>query len=117
MRFPHNLDIYKKTVVKNAVGQKKPTWTFSKNIKCSFTPKSDSRSFRRASITQENSEDFNIFMPSIDLDIDDRLMNIKDRFGNIIYIGPFEIIEIWKQPGFSGKVHHLSITIREVIEQ
>ena len=45
-----------------------------------------------------------------------RILNVKDRYGNILETGPLEITEIEKKTSFSGKLHHILITARRVVE-
>jgi hypothetical protein len=45
-----------------------------------------------------------------------RIQNIVDRYGNVIEAGPVEIINIHKQTGLNGKVRHVLLTCRKVVE-
>jgi hypothetical protein len=46
-----------------------------------------------------------------------RVLNIKDRYGNVLETGPFEIITIQAKYGWNGKKHHLLVSMRSVVEQ
>lgn len=113
MQLRHRADIYTKSVTTNAAGQKKPSWTASQtNVHCQFIPRF---ALTRVSPTFEEREVVNIFF-SEEVSYDDRIYNIKDRKGNVIEAGPFEVVSVLKQPGFSGKVHHYVVQVRRVIE-
>lgn len=46
----------------------------------------------------------------------DQVINISDRYGNIIEAGPLEIIGIKKYAGFDGKLHHHRLRTRKMKE-
>jgi hypothetical protein len=46
-----------------------------------------------------------------------RILNIKDRYGNVLETGPYEIITIQAKYGWNGKKHHLLASLRLVVEQ
>lgn len=115
LRLNHRADIHSKTTVTNAAGQKKPTWTASAtSVKCIFVAR---YAMVRTSPTYEERETINFFFPNdTTINYDSRIYNVKDRLGNVLDAGPFEIIAIIKQPGFTGKLHHYFVTARRVIE-
>jgi hypothetical protein len=46
-----------------------------------------------------------------------RVFNMKDRYGNILETGPFEIITVQAKYGWNGKKNHLMVSMRTVVEQ
>ena len=45
-----------------------------------------------------------------------RIRNVVDKYGNVIEVGPVEIINIHKQIGLNGKVRQVLLTCRKVVE-
>jgi hypothetical protein len=41
---------------------------------------------------------------------------VVDKYGNVIEVGPVEIVNIHKQIGFNGKVRQVLLTCRKVVE-
>jgi hypothetical protein len=50
------------------------------------------------------------------IDYQYRVQNIKDRYGNTMEVGPFEIVSIQPKFGWNGKKHHITAVIRKVVE-
>lgn len=111
----HRSDLYIKSTVVNSAGQKSPTWTLSSSdIKCHYVPRS---SDTRTSPTQEEWDDIWMMFPAdCGITYQHRIYNIHDKFGNVIEAGPLEVNGLLRQPGFSGRVHHIAVKVRRVVE-
>ena len=118
LKFPNRADIYDKTTVTTESGQKKPTYTVETSaVKCQWAPRYPRYGLTRVNPTYEQTEVINMFFPGdIELTYDKRIYNVTDRVGNEVDPGPFEIVAIIKQPGWTGKIHHYLITVQRVIE-
>jgi hypothetical protein len=117
LRFYHTCNIYGRVVSINDAGQKISSFPLlQSSMPCAFQTIS---SERRVAPYVDNVDEFQIIVPhpfqSL-ISYQGRIENIKDRYGNVIENGPFEIIQIEKKTGFNGKVHHVIVTIRLVVE-
>lgn len=117
-RWVNKCDILTKTTVVSSTGQKTPTYAISSlKQKCIFAPRFSTIDKTRVGPTYEGREDLILQLPGdVSIDYTKQIENIRDRKGNIFEIGPFEIVQIIRQPGFYGQVHHIFVTIRRVIE-
>lgn len=117
LRFEHFADVYKRTVVVNDAGQKYATFVIERaSMPCTYQAVS---SERRIAPYIDNVDEFQLIIPHLysdDISYEGRIQNIRDRYGNSILDGPFEITRISKRTGFNGKVHHIIATIRLVVE-
>jgi hypothetical protein len=114
--FPHKMDIYTKTITTSAAGQRTVAYSKSKTIKTFFQPIS---SERRVSPYIDNIDEYQFFVSNRDssyISYENRIQNIVDKNGRVIYSTPLEIINIVKQPGISGKINYLQIIARVVVE-
>jgi hypothetical protein len=113
--FAHRCDIWAKTQTANRAGQLAASWSIeSSRIKCHYIPRV---AVTRTKPTAEETETVTIFLPpDTEVAYGSRLYNIVDRYGNVIEEGPMEINAILKQPGFGGKIHHLALKAKRVIE-
>jgi hypothetical protein len=111
----HRADIYNKTAVVSASGQKKPNWSLGfSDIQCHFIPR---RATVRLQPTYDETEHVTLFFQSTaPVDYGKRIYNVKDKFGNIIEAGPMEIVAVLKHPGYTGKIRHIFVTAKRVIE-
>jgi hypothetical protein len=50
------------------------------------------------------------------IDYTNRIQVIKDKYGEILEVGPFEIISIQPKFGFNGRKAHLLAVIRKIME-
>lgn len=115
MRYIHKADVYIKTVVVSASGQEKPTWTLTdQSVPCIYFPVSTD--IRLTPTIGERDKYKMMFPAEIVIDYGTRIYNIVDRWGNVIDPGPLEIVSFLKQEGFSGKIHHLALEVRRVIQ-
>lgn len=114
--FPHKMDIYTKTITTSAAGQRTVSYAKTKTIKTFFQPIS---SERRVSPYIDNIDEYQFFVSFRDssyISYENRIQNIIDKNGTVIYSAPLEIINIVKQPGISGKINYLQVVARVVVE-
>lgn len=116
LKFHHNIDIYSKTTTVNAAGQRFVTFSFSKTIPV-FAQQASSESMNQPYIA--NFEQLDLFIPKNYIDeisYSIRLKDLKDRYNNTIDSSFFEIISIQKKMQFNGKVHHIVVGTKKVVE-
>lgn len=114
--FPHKMDIYTKTITTSAAGQRTVAYSKVATIKTFFQPIS---SERRVSPYTDNIDEYQFFVSNRDssyISYENRIQNIVDKNGTVIYSAPLEIINIVKQPGISGKINYLQLVARVVVE-
>lgn len=114
--FPHKMDIYTKTITTSAAGQRTVSYAKTATIKAFFQPIS---SERRVSPYTDNIDEYQFFVSFRDssyISYENRIQNIVDKNGTVIYSAPLEIINIVKQPGISGKINYLQLVARVVVE-
>lgn len=116
LKLPHKIDVYIKTSTTNAAGQRTMTYSKSGTIQAQYQAvSSDKRTFPYV----ENIDEVEFYISYKDLQYasySNRIQNIVDRYGNVIEAGPVEIINIHKQTGLNGKVRHVLLTCRKVVE-
>lgn len=116
-RYHQNLDVYSKTSTQNNSGQKFNTWSsFKENIPCVFQPLS---SERRVMPYVANVDEYEVLVPHSYASYfvyGYRVYDIKDRYKNTIVSGPFEIVEINRRTGWNGKLSHILVRLRLVVE-
>ena len=116
LKFVHTVDVYQKITESNAAGQKTISFTKLATIPASYQ---SGVSERRIEPYIENIEEYKFYVSYQDagcISYNNRISNVKDRYGNVIETGPLEIISIRKQMGFSGRLHHLVVGARRVVE-
>jgi hypothetical protein len=116
LRFPHKIGIYTRSITTNGAGQRVTTFTFDSDIKAMFQSVS---SERRIAPYNANIDEFQFYISHTNASLADygnRIQNVRDRYSNVIEAGPFEIINIEKKMGFNGKVNHILMTARKVVE-
>lgn len=117
LRFRHKADIYSRTVTENNSGQKIASWSLgASDIPCSWQPVA---SERRVTPYLENVEEYEIVVPhsyESYFGYGYRVQNIKDRYGNVLAAGPFEVVEILRRAGYNGKLSHILVRIRLAVE-
>lgn len=114
--FPHKIDVYTKSITTSAAGQRTVSYAKAATIKAFFQPIS---SERRISPYTDNIDEYQFFVSNRDssyISYENRIQNIVDRSGTVIYSSPLEIINIVKQPGISGKINYLQLVARVVVE-
>ena len=116
LRFVHTVDVYQKISDTNAAGQKTITFTKTATIPASYQ---SGVSERRIEPYIENIEEYKFYISYQDsnyISYNNRILNVKDRQGNVLESGPLEIISIRKQMGFGGRLHHIIVGARRVVE-
>lgn len=114
--FPHKMDVYTKTITTSAAGQRTVAYAKAATIKTFFQPIS---SERRVSPYTDNIDEYQFFVSYRDssyISYENRIQNIVDKNGTVIYSAPLEIINIVKQPGISGKINYIQLVARVVVE-
>ncbi len=114
--FPHKIDVYTKTITTSAAGQRTVSYAKAATVKAFFQPIS---SERRVSPYTDNIDEYQFFISNRDsayISYENRIQNIVDKNGTVIYSSPLEIINIVKQPGISGKINYLQLVARVVVE-
>jgi len=117
MRYHQNADVYSRSVTTNNAGQKIASWALSKaDVPCAFQPVS---SERRNTPYIDNVEEYELLVPhsyASYFEYGYRVEDIKDRYGNTLRPGPFEVVEISRRTGFNGKLSHILVRIRQAVE-
>lgn len=115
-KMPHRVDLCSKSVTESLAGQRVASWVVTQpSVRCEYAP-NNAGIFIDATYEAVNSETL-CFEAGIDLGYEIRFCNIKDKFGNLISAGPYEVTKIMAEPGFSGKVHHRFVLIKEVTDE
>lgn len=116
LKLPHKMDIYTKTITTSVAGQRTVEYSKAATIRTFFQPIA---SERRVSPYIDNIDEYQFYVSYKDnqyITYENRIQNITDRFGSVIYSGPIEIVNIVKQPGFNGKIRHIQLVGRVVVE-
>lgn len=115
-KFHHTVDLFSKEETITPAGQRKHSFVYKDRIPA-LAQWDRGENMNTPYIA--NFEELNIFIPKDYLNVINyncRIKNIKDRFGNLIDDSFFDILSIQKTMQYSGKVHHLVVLIRRVIE-
>lgn len=123
LRYPHTVEIHSKKTVTNDAGQNYYSFSLDKKIPAIVNSPEDQYS-AGAKVRVAPYQDF---IPVLQMVVpgmyastvvnSSRVLNIKDRYGNVLENGPFEIISIQAKYGWNGKKHHLLVSLRSVVEQ
>jgi hypothetical protein len=116
IRFTNKIDVYQRTTALNAAGQRTSTFEKATTIPAFFQAK---RTERRLEPYVENIDEYEFYVSYNDdeyITYNNRIENVVDRYGNVIESGPLEIISVRKYIGYKGRLHHLLITTRRVVE-
>ena len=116
LKLPHKIDIYTKSITTSVAGQRTATYAKATTIKAFFQP---IKSERRVSPYIDNIDEYQFFISYKDasyISYENRIQNIVDNRGSVIYSNPLEITNIVKQPGITGKINYLQLTARVVVE-
>lgn len=116
LKFYHKIDIYKRTEAVNDAGQKAVSFAKTTTIPAFFQANA---SERRLTPYVANIDEFQFYVSYQDnqyITYGNRIYNVRDRYGNVIESGPLEIINIEKKIGFGGRLHHLFLNTRRVVE-
>jgi len=121
-RFAHKCDVYSKTTSTNDAGQEYATFTLTATIGFHFqapTTQSTSSSDRRLAPYVDNFSKYEGIIPSLYdqyISYDNRITNIKDSKGNQVDSDTYEIVGIQPKFNYSGKKHHIVVSLRRVVE-
>jgi head-tail adaptor len=116
LRFVHTIDIYQRTTTTNQAGQKTISFSKAATIPAQFQ---SINSKRRIEPYIANIDEYEFYVSYQDLQYisyNNRIQNVMDRYGNVIETGPLEITNIQKYTGFGGRLHHLLVGTRRVVE-
>lgn len=118
VRLLHKADIYKKTSIKNDMGQMKASWNISaQDVPCLYTPAGSSTGIRISPTSDEADYFFIYFNHNVDIDYSYRIKNISTKIGSeMIDSGWYQIVQINREISFSGKVQYLELKVKSVIE-
>jgi hypothetical protein len=111
-RMGYWADIYTKTEKKDESDQAIKKWRKDRTIKCHFMP---SRGTERLVGRVQNPHSYMLWTDDTEVDYPQQIRDLRDKKGNIIEEGPFNIISIKKFLGWS-EVHHLEVDIQAVLE-
>ena len=116
MKFPQRIDVHTLTEQTSAAGQVVKTYYYSETISAMMMPGGHDR---QVSPYVKDAEQYHIHVPKQFngvITYGSRLFNIRDNGGTVIEAGPLEVLSIMKWTGPSGKLHHLHITAKAVVE-
>lgn len=116
--FPHKIDIYNRVSIRNDMGQEQASWNLQTEYqKCSYVPSASSTAIRM-SPTIEEADYFTIYFPhNTDISYTTRLKNLRVGVGNeMIDSRWLQIMQIDRHVGFSGRVQHIQVRVKTVIE-
>jgi hypothetical protein len=122
LRFTHKCNIYEKTVTTNAAGQKIAGFTNVGQIQFQFQSASSSGSTgdeRRLTPYQDNVPKHEGIVPLQHcgkITYGNRVQSIVDRNGTSVDDSTYEIVGLQPKFTFSGKKHHVVMTLRRVVE-
>lgn len=123
LRYPHTVEIHEKVTTVNDAGQRFYTFKLDKVVPAIVNSPEDQYSAGarvRLAPYQEFIPVIQMIVPGSEANTvvnTSRVLNIRDRYGNILETGPFEIITIQAKYGWNGKKHHLLASLRAVVEQ
>ena len=115
-KFHHTIELFSKQETVSPAGQLKHSFVFKDAIPAIVEYE---RIENLNSPYIANFDEINILIPKNFIDIINynlRIKNIKDRYSNIIDSSYFDILSINKKMQYSGKVHHIVIRARKVVE-
>ncbi len=112
MRFTNFIDIVSYTSTTNGAGQSIQTEDCTTKVKCVFLYDDDLIKVTPV-IKFEEYIEFIIddsFRPTYS----HKIKNLRTRYGDVIEIGPLEIVGIKKYVGYDGRRHHYRIRARKM---
>lgn len=122
LRWVHTADIYTRTTTENDAGQLAVAFTLEETVPAYIqipTTQSTGGSIR-LNPYQENIQVFEMFVPAqyqSYIIYNNLVKDIKDRYGNVLEAGPFQIIAIHPKFGWNGKKHHVSCVLKKEVEK
>jgi hypothetical protein len=121
LRFNQTADVYQKTTTVSPAGQKTFQYTLVKTIPIFVQSHGSetSNSGKRIAPYQDYISTHQILIPgdyTSYIDFTNRIQVIKDKYGDALETGPFEIVSIQPKFGFNGRKSHILAVIRKVVE-
>lgn len=116
LRFTNKVDVYQRITGTNDAGQKTASFQKVATVSAFFQSK---RTERRLEPYVDNIDEYEFYVSYKDasfMQYNNRLENVVDRYGNVIEEGPLEIVSVQKYIGYKGRMHHLLVTTRRVVE-
>lgn len=122
-RFINTAEVHRKITTTNAAGQKYSSYEFVEKVP--VIPQSRQSQFTGGAVVrtvpyQEYIPPLEIIFPGMYQNViilTSRIFNIKDRDGNVLEAGPFEVVSLHPKFGFNGKKSHIIAQLRSVVEQ
>lgn len=105
-------EVWKKSVFYNDSGQEVSEWVRDREIKCDFMP---SRAEERLVGRIQNPTSFLVFTEDLSIENGNQIRNIKDRYGQYVDDGEFNVIGIRKHRGWA-KVSHLTVNCQKILD-
>lgn len=103
-------DIYTKTIAFDEAGQSVETWSFDRTVKCHFQSlRQEERTVGRV----QNPRSYWIWVEDY-VDYSEQVRDLRDRFGNYVDQGQFNVIGVKRFPGWNS-VHHYQINIQKIL--
>lgn len=110
--YKFRADVYTREKYHDESGQPVEDWTLLKTIKCTYMP---SRGEERLVGRVQNPHSYMIWTNDESITYEHEIRNLKDRYGNLIEEGRFNIVGIKRFPGWA-KVHHVEINLQKVLD-
>lgn len=122
LRWVHTADIYTRTTTQNAAGQLTVDFTYDETVPAYIQIPTTQSTGGKLRLTpyQENIQVFELFVPMPHgslINFDNLVKDVKDRYGNVLEAGPFQIIAIHPKFGWNGKKHHVSCVLKKEVEK
>lgn len=122
LRWVHTADIYTRTTTQNAAGQLTVSFTYNDTVPAYIQIPTTQSTGGKLRLTpyQENIQVFELFVPMPHgslINFDNLVKDVKDRYGNVLETGPFQIIAIHPKFGWNGKKHHVSCVLKKEVEK
>lgn len=108
----YTAEVWRKIIYHNDSGQESSEWVYDRTIKCDFMP---SRAEERLVGRVQNPTSFLVFTSDLSVENDNQIRSIKDRYGEYIDDGVFNVIGIRKHRGWA-KVSHLTLNCQKVLD-
>lgn len=109
--YRYRAEVWKREAYPDDSGQTVETWTLSRTIKCNYMP---SRGEERLVGRLQNPHSYMIWSDQ-KVSYDEEIRDLKDRKGNFIEEGRFNIIGVKMFPGWS-EIHHYEINLQKVLD-
>lgn len=116
LKFSHTMDVYQRTTSTNAAGQQTVSFSKAATISAQFQSVTSERRIEPYIVNIDEYEFYVSYQDNAYITYNNRIENVKDRYGNIIEAGPLEITNIQKYVGLGGRLHHLLVSTRRVVE-